>query len=130
VVPEPTAAVVAPPSNAPWLPADLGPAPGAMGRTVHDTAMNPHSAATFGHEGSALTGRQSTEQTLREEDFSLPDALTSMLDRGASDLHITSGAKPTIRVSGSLMALEDFTVLTPPVLQRVIYSIAVPRTFT
>jgi twitching motility protein PilT len=123
VTPEPPAAAVAPPSNAPWLPADLGPAPGAMGRTVHDTALNPHSAATFGHEGSALTGRQSTEQTLREEDFSLVDALTQMLDRGASDLHLTSATKPMIRINGELAPLDDFEVLTPPVLQRVIYAI-------
>jgi twitching motility protein PilT len=120
---EPTAAVTAPPANAPWLPADLGPAPGASGRTVHDTAMNPHSAATFATESSAHNGRQTTEQTLREEDFSLVDALTAMLDRGASDLHLTSAAKPTIRVSGELVALDDFEILTPPVLQRVVYAI-------
>ncbi|MGE3811978.1 MAG: type IV pilus twitching motility protein PilT [Candidatus Nanopelagicales bacterium] len=68
-------------------------------------------------------GRQSTEQAVREQDFSLVDALLAMLDRGASDLHLTSGAKPTIRVSGSLVPLDDFEVLTPPVLQRVIYSV-------
>ncbi len=68
-------------------------------------------------------GRQSTEQGVREDDFSLVDALGIMLDRGASDLHITSGAKPTIRVSGSLVPIDDFEVLTPPVLRRVIYAI-------
>jgi len=116
-------ALAPPPANAPWLPADLSPAPGTVGRTVHDTAMNPHSAATFASDTAAHNGRQTTEQTLREEDFSLIDALTAMLDRGASDLHLTSAAKPTIRVSGELVALDDFEVLTPPVLQRVVYAI-------
>ncbi|HEY5134918.1 MAG TPA: hypothetical protein VIJ41_03970, partial [Candidatus Nanopelagicales bacterium] len=118
-----TPAAAPPPANAPWLPADLSPAPAAGGRTVHDTALNPHSAATFATESAAHNGRQTTEQTLREEDFSLVDALTQMLDRGASDLHLTSAAKPTIRVTGELVALDDFEVLTPPVLQRVIYAI-------
>jgi len=74
-------------------------------------------------EPMTLTGRQTTEQTVRDDDFNLTDALITMLDRGASDLHITSGARPTIRVSGSLVQLDDWAVLTPPVLQRVIYSI-------
>ena len=74
-------------------------------------------------EAMTLVGRQTTEQTVRDDDFNLTDALIAMLDRGASDLHITSGARPTIRVSGSLVQLDDYAVLTPPVLQRVIYSI-------
>ncbi len=120
--PAPAPAVPVPPANAPWLPADLGPAPGAMGRTVHETAMNQHGSA-MAHEGSVLTGRQTTEQTVREEDFSLADALAAMLDRGASDLHVTSASKPMIRVNGELVALDDYDVLTPPVIQRVIYAI-------
>ena len=88
---------------------------------IHHESRPSASSVTIGHE--PLVGRQSTEQGVREEDFSLAEALNIMLDRGASDLHLTSAAKPTVRVSGSLVALEDFDVLTPPVLQRVIYSI-------
>jgi len=117
------AATTTPPASAPWLPADMGPAPGAHGRTVYDTAMNRGDSATFTNEGSSATGRQTTEQILREEDFSLPAALSEMLDRGASDLHLTSASKPMIRVNGELTALDDFDLLTPPVLQRVIYAI-------
>ena len=71
-------------------------------------------------------GRATTEQQEREGDFSLVDALTIMLERGASDLHLTTGAKPTIRLSGSLVALDDFPVLTPPVIQRVMYAMRHP----
>jgi twitching motility protein PilT len=67
--------------------------------------------------------RSSTEQGLREEDFSLVEALTVMLERGASDLHLTSGARPTIRLSGSLVPIDEFPMLTPPVIQRVMYAI-------
>ena len=76
---------------------------------------------SVGHEPTP--GRQTTEQQIRDDDFSLLDALGKMLDRGASDLHLTSQARPTIRVSGSLVPLDDFEILTPPVLQRVIYAI-------
>jgi twitching motility protein PilT len=82
----------------------------------------PEAAEAPAAEQTTLVGRQTTEQTVREDDFSLTDALIAMLDRGASDLHVTSGARPTVRVSGSLVALDDYPVLTPPVLQRVIYS--------
>lgn len=67
-------------------------------------------------------GRSSTEQGLRADDLNLPMVLTHMLERGASDLHLTSGARPTIRVRGELMPLDEFPVLTPPVLQRVLYA--------
>jgi twitching motility protein PilT len=72
---------------------------------------------------AVTTSRATTEQALREDDFSLVDALTVMLERGASDLHITTGARPTIRLSGSLVGMDEFPVLTPPVIQRVMYAI-------
>ena len=45
-----------------------------------------------------------------------------VLDTGASDLHLTSGARPTIRLNGELEQLEDYPILTPPVIQRVLYA--------
>ncbi len=45
-----------------------------------------------------------------------------VLDTGASDLHLTSGARPAIRLNGELKQLEDQPILTPPVIQRVMYA--------
>ncbi len=45
-----------------------------------------------------------------------------MIATGASDLHITSGAPPMIRVRGELRPLGEHPSLTPPVLQRAIYA--------
>ncbi|MBI1377158.1 MAG: PilT/PilU family type 4a pilus ATPase [Frankiales bacterium] len=129
-LPAPATAPVAAPAPAPAYPASAYPAPVAPAEPAPAEpapAAVPHdsrpqaSSVSVGHE--ALIGRQSTEQQVRDDDFSLADALNQMLDRGASDLHLTSAAKPTVRVSGSLVPLEDFEVLTPPVLQRVIYAI-------
>jgi twitching motility protein PilT len=50
------------------------------------------------------------------------DVLIEVLDRRASDLHITAGAPPTIRVRGRLLPL-DFPVLTPADTREIVYSI-------
>lgn len=111
------AAPAVPPAPASFLPE---PEPERVAETVPDPAEAPAVAAP----GAVVShGRATTEQQEREGDFSLVDALTVMLERGASDLHITTGAKPMIRLSGSLVALDDFPVLTPPVIQRVMYAI-------
>ncbi len=55
--------------------------------------------------------------------FDFADVLLQVLDRRASDLHITAGAKPMVRIRGRLQALEDFPVLTPTDTREVVYSI-------
>jgi len=72
---------------------------------------------------SNLTSRATTEQGIQSDDLSLVDVLTVMLDRGASDLHLTVSAHPTIRLSGALVPLDEFPFLTGPVIQRVMFSI-------
>ena len=51
------------------------------------------------------------------------DLLQILIDRGASDLHITTGTFPQIRVSGRLLALTEFEQLTPQDTQRLAYSV-------
>jgi twitching motility protein PilT len=46
-----------------------------------------------------------------------------MVGKGASDVHLTSGAKPTVRISGTLKPLEGYAVMMPDVLRRTLYSI-------
>src|SRR6266478_2291327 len=53
----------------------------------------------------------------------MADLLQLMVDRGASDLHITSGTYPQIRVNGRLNQLTQFPVLTPQHTQRLSYSV-------
>ena len=68
-----------------------------------------------------LLGRAHSEIDVAEDDISLADALSAMLDMGASDLHLTAGARPAVRIHGGLVALEDFPILGPTVIQRVMY---------
>jgi twitching motility protein PilT len=66
--------------------------------------------------------RSSTEPEQQENDVNLDDLLTRTMELGASDLHITSGSPPMVRLRGELQPLDDFAELTPPVIQRTLYA--------
>ncbi len=51
------------------------------------------------------------------------DLLTILIERGASDLHITTGTYPQIRLHGKLTPLNQFEVLMPQDTQRLAYSV-------
>jgi twitching motility protein PilT len=50
------------------------------------------------------------------------DIITTVLDRGASDLHLSVGSPPTIRVNGALERLE-LPPLRPPDTRELVYGI-------
>jgi twitching motility protein PilT len=60
-----------------------------------------------------------------EQDIQIPVAelLDVVLERGASDLHLTVGAPPTIRLHGDLERLSEYPIMTPRALQGMIYAI-------
>src|SRR6266852_5663709 len=51
------------------------------------------------------------------------DLLTLLVERGASDLHITTGTYPQLRVHGKLATLTQFEQLAPADTQRLAYSV-------
>ena len=55
--------------------------------------------------------------------FSIDDLLEHMVALGASDLHVTSGSEPVIRLNGHLERVEGFSRLTPEDTQRLLYRI-------
>jgi twitching motility protein PilT len=54
---------------------------------------------------------------------SIDDLLENMVARGASDLHVTVGAEPTVRVMGGLERLREYDRLMPDETQRLLYRI-------
>src|SRR5687767_3370493 len=52
---------------------------------------------------------------------SIDDLLERMVARSASDLHLTVGAEPTVRVMGQLERMGEFVRLTPEDTQRLLY---------
>ena len=51
------------------------------------------------------------------------DLLLEVIERNASDLHLTAGAHPTVRVRGHLTPLEDYPVMTTEMTREIVYSI-------
>jgi twitching motility protein PilT len=53
----------------------------------------------------------------------VPELLTALLEVGGSDLHLTVGTPPVVRVNGELERLDKYPALTPRALQGMIYAI-------
>ncbi|MBJ7473332.1 MAG: type IV pili twitching motility protein PilT, partial [Solirubrobacteraceae bacterium] len=56
-------------------------------------------------------------------DFDFADLLMETLRRRASDLHLTAGVPPMVRVRGRLQPLEGYERLSPTDTREIIYSI-------
>src|SRR5687767_13060380 len=54
---------------------------------------------------------------------SIDELLEQVVVRGASDLHVTVGSEPVIRVNGGLERLDEFNRLMPDDTQRMLYRI-------
>jgi twitching motility protein PilT len=57
----------------------------------------------------------------------IPELLEIVLSRGASDLHLTAGSPPLIRLHGQLIRLEDYPKLEPQALRGMVYAILPQR---
>jgi twitching motility protein PilT len=55
--------------------------------------------------------------------FDFADLLLDVLERRASDLHLTAGSQPMIRVRGRLVALEEYPKLMPADTREIVYGI-------
>jgi len=55
--------------------------------------------------------------------YSIDDLLEQMVARNASDLHVTVGAHPVVRVRGKLEPLQEIAPLTPDVTQQLLYRV-------
>ncbi|MBW3578296.1 MAG: type IV pilus twitching motility protein PilT [Actinobacteria bacterium] len=53
----------------------------------------------------------------------LDELLTVLVDSGGSDLHLTAGIPPTIRLHGELSPLEGYPRLEPTELRKLLYAI-------
>jgi twitching motility protein PilT len=53
----------------------------------------------------------------------VPELLGILLDMGGSDLHLTAGTPPVVRVHGELEKIPDYPALSPRGLQGMIYAI-------
>jgi len=63
-----------------------------------------------------------------EEDHPhINDLLERLVEMGGSDLHVTAGSPPQVRINGSLVPLDDIGMLKPAPLRAMIYEILTVR---
>jgi twitching motility protein PilT len=70
-------------------------------------------------------GRARTEEP--EVRVTVTELLEAMLEAGASDLHLSAGARPAVRVHGRLEQVEPYPVLQPGEIRAMVYSILTQR---
>jgi len=86
------------------------------------------SPALGGPVGSeSAYARGSTEATGADDSVLLTTLLQAVVERRASDLHLTVGAHPMLRLRGELAAMEEHERLTAPVIQRMLYAVISQR---
>jgi twitching motility protein PilT len=71
--------------------------------------------------GPEVIGRLGDES--KAGDLHVNDLLERVVDLGGSDLHLTSGVPPTVRVNGELKPLTEFPVMNGSEIRRMIYAI-------
>ena len=93
-----------------------------MAEEVPEPARNPNKDAPGVAPAQQRNQRVGMAQEVQEGDLDISAALRTMLRTGASDLHLTTGAPPMVRLDGQLAALPGFDVLKPDSLHRSLYS--------
>ncbi len=56
-------------------------------------------------------------------DYSIDDLLRRANELEASDLHVTPGSEPVVRIRGRIERLDEFEKLTPEVTRELVYRI-------
>jgi twitching motility protein PilT len=130
---------VSAPSAVPPQDPPLG-APGAGGPGEGTPLTPPPGVASDGGaDGADGEGPASRPMTLRRGDqpapaqatvmseeassIDLDELLVALVDRGGSDLHLTAGIPPSIRVHGEITPLDEFPKCQPDDLQKMLYGI-------
>ena len=106
------------PDSPPGYPASPGKAgTGAKAAPVPAPAPRP---AQKSSSGTLLAYEQ-------EAGVDLDEVLVRLVEEGGSDLHLTAGSPPAVRIRGELVRLEEYGVLTAVELQKMIYGILTQR---
>jgi twitching motility protein PilT len=85
-----------------------------MGSGTPETEEAAPRLQVVGHDGL---------ESEQELDVDLDELLATLVRQGGSDLHLTAGIAPAIRVHGDLAPLEDHPALTPGELRKMLYAI-------
>jgi twitching motility protein PilT len=73
--------------------------------------------------GAPMADASPLVQSDQDASIDLDELLVVLVERGGSDLHLTTGVPPTIRVDGDLTPLEDYPKLTGDELRKMLYAV-------
>src|SRR5207249_9964677 len=104
---------------------DIGRGSSASGRMSSSYGDAPRPPAV--PVESTGNGLQRIATRPAEAETLIPDLLDIVLERGASDLHLTAGSPPVLRQLGDLVRLDEYPTLTPQSLRTMIYAIISQR---
>jgi twitching motility protein PilT len=74
----------------------------------------------------AVVGREMPPDG-EESPLHLNQCLELVVDLGGSDLHLTAGARPMVRIHGAIQPLADFPGLTGSRIRQMIYAVLSPK---
>jgi twitching motility protein PilT len=86
-------------------------------------ADGPDIMVRLDEEPSAIAGAPRLLGETAPEQLHVDDLLERVLDLGGSDLHLTTGTHPTVRVHGELKPLTEFPVMNGSEIRRMVYAI-------
>ena len=116
---------VAAPEPASTMPEELQPAPTNGHGGLNGSEPEELNASVRSGRAAAPVAAQSQPRVMSEEvaSIDLDELLVALVDRGGSDLHLTAGIPPAIRVNGDLQHLDDYPTLLPDELRKMLYAI-------
>ncbi len=90
--------------------------------TLEELLPGFYAAAAGAPPGGAVEGGQHIQAG-----YHINELLEILLDIGGSDLHLTAGSPPQVRLHGQLQVLEGYDRLTPEQLRTMVFSILTGR---
>jgi twitching motility protein PilT len=98
--------------------------PGPLGSAAGSPPRAPlGSSDQLPNEVDALLDEAPLLRSEEAAEIDLDELLKILVERGGSDLHLTAGIPPTIRINGDLGPIDDQPVCRPDELQKLLYSI-------
>jgi twitching motility protein PilT len=92
---------------------------------LEETLRDVYAAATG--DVAAGAGRASKRDEVGEGGYHINELLEILLDIGGSDLHLTAGSPPQVRLHGQLQVLEGYQRLSPEQIRNMVFSILTGR---
>jgi twitching motility protein PilT len=94
---------------------------------IHAVTAELRAEAIAAAEAAALAAEEERQVRVANKRVDLDELLEHLLEVGGSDLHLTAGSRPAVRLNGRMVLVQDEPVLTSEKLRNVIYAMLTER---